>query len=147
MKVLHINTNYTYTTLHQLMIDTLDQIGGIENHVFSAVYDKGLSVVTPKPNVCVCECYRKWDRLFFRYKQHKIIKAAQSHLNIADFDLIHAYTLFGDGNCARKCAQQYGIPYVVAVRMVEILESKRLGKLQVRFAVLSSKHVHEKGTL
>ena len=29
MKVLHININYTYTTLHQLMIDTLDQIGGM----------------------------------------------------------------------------------------------------------------------
>ena len=126
MKVLHININYTYTTLHQLMIDTLDQIGGIENHVFSAVYDKGLSVITPKPNVCVCECYRKWDRLFFRYKQHKIIKAAQFHLNIADFDLIHAYTLFGDGNCARKFAQQYGIPYVVAVRNTDVNTQFRL---------------------
>lgn len=120
MKVLHINTNYTYTALHQLMIDALDQMDGIENHVFSAVYDKKLGVIVPKQNVCVCECYHKWDRLCFHYKQRKIIRAAQANLNIGDFDLIHAYTLFGDGNCARKCAQKYGIPYVVAVRNTDV---------------------------
>ena len=126
MKILHINTNYTYSALHQLMTDALDQIDGIESQVFSAVYDRKLGVIEPKQNVCVCKCFRKWDRLFFRYKQHKIIKAAEANLHIADFDLIHAYTLFGDGNCARRFAQKYDIPYVVAVRNTDVNTQFRL---------------------
>lgn len=126
MRILHINTNYTYTALHQLMTNELDQIDGIDSQVFSAVYDRKLGVITPKQNVCVCECYRKWDRLFFRYKQHKIIRAAEANLHIADFDLIHAYSLFGDGNCARNLARKYGIPYVVAVRNTDVNTQLRL---------------------
>lgn len=126
MKVLHINSNYTLTTLHQSMIESLQENGGIDSRVFMATYDKSLGVISPNENVCVCECFSRWNRLFFDYKQMKIRRAAERSFQVADFDLIHAYTLFTDGNCARKLARKHGIPYVVAVRNMDVNSFLRL---------------------
>lgn len=119
MRVLHINCNYIGTALHQLMVERLDK-RGYENCVFAPTYDKKLSVITPNENVLVSECFHKWDRLFFDYKQRKILRAAEKNYTIADFEVIHAYTLFTDGNCARLLSEKYGIPYVVAVRNTDV---------------------------
>ena len=119
MRVLHINCNYIGSTLHQLMIENLDALGH-ENQVFVPTYDKNISVIKPNPNVCVCECFNKWDRLVFDYKQGKIRKGLESNINVEKFKLIHAYTLFTDGNCARTLSKKYGIPYVAAVRNTDV---------------------------
>ena len=119
MRLLHINCNYIGTTLHQLMIESLNDIG-YENTVFVPVYDKKLSVIKPNNNVIVSECFKKWDRLFFDYKQRKILKSLESIIEVKNFNLIHAYTLFTDGNCARNLFKKYRIPYVVAVRNTDV---------------------------
>lgn len=126
MKILHINANYTYSTLHQIMIETLERTQTIENHVFMATYDRTAGKVSPHAYVYVCECFRKWDRLLFKYKQNKIQKAAENHYQLTDYDLIHAYTLFTDGNCARNLSKKYGIPYMVAVRNTDVNTQFRL---------------------
>ena len=125
MRVLHINCNYIGTTLHQLMIENLEALG-YNNQVFVPTYDKNISVIKPNSNVCVCECFNKWDRLLFDYKQKKIRKGLESNINVADYELIHAYTLFTDGNCARRLLKKYGIPYVVAVRNTDVNDFFRL---------------------
>ena len=84
MRVLHINCNYIGSTLHQLMIENLDALGH-ENQVFVPTYDKNISVIKPNPNVCVCECFNKWDRLVFDYKQGKIRKGLESNINVEKF--------------------------------------------------------------
>ncbi len=119
MRILHINCNYIGTTLHQLMIEELDRLG-IENEVFVPTYDSSIAVIKPNDNVYVSECFNKWDRLVFDYKQSKIIKAIEEHYDVSSFDLIHAYTLFTDGNVARILSEKYGIPYVVAVRNTDV---------------------------
>ena len=119
MRILHINCNYIGTTLHQLMIEHLDALG-YENQVFVPTYDKNIAVIKSNDNVYVSECFNKWDRLVFDYKQQKIIKAIEEHYDVASFDLIHAYTLYTDGNAARVLSEKYGIPYVVAVRNTDV---------------------------
>lgn len=119
MRILHINCNYIGTTLHQLMIEHLDALG-YDNQVFVPTYDKNIAVIKPNDNVYVSECFSKWDRLVFDYKQQKIIKAIEEHYDVASFDLIHAYTLYTDGNAARVLSEKYGIPYVVAVRNTDV---------------------------
>lgn len=119
MRILHINCNYIGTTLHQLMIEHLDALG-YDNQVFVPTYDKNIAVIKPNDNVYVSECFRKWDRVAFDYKQHKIIKTIEEHYDVARFDLIHAYTLYTDGNAARVLSEKYGIPYVVAVRNTDV---------------------------
>lgn len=125
MRVLHINCNYIGTTLHQTMIENLDRLG-IENAVFVPTYDKNIAVIQPNENVYVSECFRKWDRLVFDYKQRKIIKAIEAHYDVKSFDLIHAYTLFTDGNAARTLSKKYGVPYVAAVRNTDVNDFFRL---------------------
>ena len=71
MRILHVNCNYIGTTLHQLMVENFDRLG-YNNSVFVPTYDKNLSVIEPNGNVLVCECFKKWDRLVFDYKQRKI---------------------------------------------------------------------------
>ena len=119
MRVLHINCNYKSTTLHQLMIRHLNDFG-IDNQVFVPTCDKATSAIVPDDNVKVVECFKKRDRYWFEYKQKKIIKAVEANYDIKSFDLIHAYTLFTDGNSARYLSQKYNIPYVVAVRNTDV---------------------------
>lgn len=124
--ILHINSNYIYTNLHQCMLEKLDKKSEINSRVFMATQPDSLGVVKPNSNVTVCECFKKWDKLVFDYKQYKICKALEHNINVKDFDLIHAYTLFTDGNCARKMSKKYGKPYVVAIRNTDVNDFFRL---------------------
>lgn len=125
MRVLHINCNYMTTVLHQTMVEHLDKTG-VESHVFAPVYDASRAVIQPNGNVTVAECFRKWDRLHFDYKQKKIMAGLENRIDASGFDCIHAYTLFTDGNCAMKLSEKYHIPYVVAVRSTDMNSFFRL---------------------
>lgn len=119
MKILHINCNYLTTVLHQTMVEHLQE-RGVENTVFAPTYDAKLSVIDPHENVIVSRCFHRRDRYIFHYKQRKIQKAVESATDVKGFDCIHAYTLFTDGNCARKLSRKYALPYVVAVRSTDV---------------------------
>lgn len=120
MRVLHINVNYITSALHQTMIEHLNDIEGLENSVFVPTYDKSRSVVTCKDYVTLTECYKKWDRILYFKKQNKIINAILDNYEISNFDIIHAYTLFTDGNAAMELSKKYDIPYVVAIRNTDV---------------------------
>lgn len=119
MKVLHINRNYITSPLHQVMMRNLVDIG-VDGTVFAPTDDTSLSEIVPDKNVVVSECFNRIDRFFFRIKQSKIFNAVVSSCNVKEFDLIHAYTLFTDGNCAMKLSERYGVPYIVAVRNTDV---------------------------
>lgn len=125
VRVLHINCNYMTTVLHQTMIEHLNEVG-VDSQVFAPVYDAKQAVITPHSNVIVSECFKKWDRLHFGYKQKKIIAALEMSADMSRFDCIHAYTLFTDGNCAMRISEKYHIPYVVAVRSTDMNDFLRL---------------------
>lgn len=92
----------------------------VESVVFAPTYDKNRCVIAPNDNVIVSECFKKWDRLFFSYKQRKIIKAIEGSVDVGKQDCIHAYTLFTDGNVAYRLSSKYNKPYVVAVRNTDV---------------------------
>lgn len=119
MRILHINANYIFTALHQNMILQLNDMG-ISNSVFVPVSDAQAGVIEPIENVKVVECFRKYDRVWFGYKQKKIQKAIIDAFDINSFDCVHAYTLFTDGNCALNLKKEFNIPYVVAVRNTDV---------------------------
>lgn len=119
MKVFHINCNYLGTTLHQIMVEKLDSIG-VENSVFVPTFDGTKIVIKPNENVTVSNCFKKWDKVVFQHKQKKILKAIEKNCTLENVDVIHAYTLFTDGNAAYTLSKKYGIPYVVAVRNTDV---------------------------
>lgn len=119
MRILHINTNYLGTTLHQTMIEHLDKLG-VQSSVFVSVCKTDKAVIRPNNNVCVSCCYNSIDRYIFDLKQFKIIHSIKEHYDLKAFDCIHAYTLFTDGNVAMKLAKEYNKPFVVAVRNTDV---------------------------
>ena len=119
MRVLHINRNYLGTTLHQTMIEHLDQLG-VESSVFVPVCKTEKATIKPNDNVCVSCCINNIDRYIFDLKQLKIIHSIEKKIDVKSFDCIHAYTLFTDGNAAMKLAQKYKKPFVVAVRNTDV---------------------------
>ena len=116
INVLHINGNYVGTALHQTMIEYLDQY--TNNQVFAPIYPITQDQLSIKPNenVIISQCYNKRDRYIFSYKQHKILKSLEACIDVSKYDVVHAYTLFTDGNCAFRVKKKYGIPYIVAIR-------------------------------
>jgi len=55
-------------------------------------------------------------------KQNKIKSSITKYIENETFDLIHAYTLFTDGNVAMDISERLGIPFVVAVRGTDMNE-------------------------
>lgn len=119
MRVLHINCNYMTTPLHQLMIENMDR-QGVENTVFAPVCKGVECAVKPNENVIASPCFNSLDRCSFDWKQKKILRAAEDAVDFSKIDIIHAYTLYTDGNSAMKLSKKYGIPYVVAVRDTDV---------------------------
>lgn len=119
MKILHVNCNYLDSWLHQTMVETLSSIG-VENKVFVPVYSKDNHIVRPNENIVVSECFKKWDRLFYDIKQKKIYEKIRKEYVDSEFSCIHAYTVFTDGNVARRCSEKWNVPYVVAVRNTDV---------------------------
>lgn len=64
--------------------------------------------------------YRNWHRFFFRLKETLVLKDFFSMYNKDDFDLFHAHTLFSNGYIALEVKRKWGIPYIVAVRDVDV---------------------------
>ncbi len=118
MKILHINSNFILTSLHKNMIEHLKD--DADNLVFVPTYDKKRGIVELTEYAIVSECFRKWNRYLFYYKQSRIIRSAEKLIDFSDVDCIHAYTLFTDGNTAMSLAKKYNKPYVVAVRNTDV---------------------------
>lgn len=118
MKVLHINVNYTTNVLHSNMIKYLDKYG-VENSVFVPVAFSS-SYETDDNAVSVIKCFNKLDRINYYSKQKKILAAAEKNFNANEFDVLHAYTVFTDGNVAYELYKKYDVPYVVAVRNTDV---------------------------
>ena len=117
MKILHINSNYLYTTLFEKMIDAIDNS---THDVFTPISGKIEFSIKPTKNVYYPIAFRKYDRFFFKYKQKKIITSLYKEIDPRKYDIVHAHTLFTDGNIALQLKKRFGTPYIVAVRNTDV---------------------------
>lgn len=65
-------------------------------------------------------CFNKLDRLLFYYKYNKVYKDLLNRVDVKDYSLLHAHSLFANGYIAYKIYKEYNIPYIVAVRNTDI---------------------------
>lgn len=77
-----------------------------------------LSQLTVNPSYEVYNpiAFKDKDKYIFTLKQQKIWKRLLKKWDISLFDMVHAHTLFTDGNVAYRLYRQYNIPYIVTVR-------------------------------
>ena len=119
MKVVHININFIHSALHQEMIRHLSKLG-IYSEVFVPTHSLNIGKIIPDSNVKVVKCFKYFDRFFYFLKQKKIQKTFEKIIEISKFDIIHAYTLFSDGNTAMKMSIKYNKPFIVAIRDTDV---------------------------
>ena len=117
IQVLHINSNYLTSKLHENLLDRLES-AHIHNTVFMPIKEKTREafLYNSKYEVYHPIAFRDIDKFIFTFKQRKIYKKLQQTIDPTQYDIIHAHTLFTDGNVAYQLNKEYDIPYIVAVR-------------------------------
>lgn len=118
LNVLHINSNYLTSKLHENLAKSLS-LNSIKSDIYMPIkkakekeflYTSDYSVHHPI-------VFKEYDKYFFEHKQKKIMNALLNHYKeLADYDLTHAHTLFTDGNVSLELYKKHCIPYIVTVR-------------------------------
>ena len=124
MKILFLCNFYHNAMIFYDLKSALEDLGH-EVKVFNAVkygteIKKKYEKIMDDPAVLHKECFGKYDRCFYFYKQRKICKALEQSVNIGEFDLIHSHMLFSGGYVARKLKKKYKIPFFVSVRNTDL---------------------------
>lgn len=117
VQVLHINSNYLTSKLHENLLDCLEN-KEIKNTVFMPIKPETEErfLFESKHEVYSPITFRNIDKFIFTYKQRKIYRKLKQTVDVEKYSVVHAHTLFTDGNIAYQLYKKYGTPYVVTVR-------------------------------
>jgi glycosyltransferase involved in cell wall biosynthesis len=117
INVLHINSNYLTSKLHENLLDRV-ATDNLRHTVFMPIKeDKKEEFLYQSKHEVYCPIsFKDRDKYFFIWKQAKIYNQLRKRLNLEQFQITHAHTLFTDGNLAYRLYKEYNIPYIVTVR-------------------------------
>lgn len=117
MNILHINSNYLTSKLHENLLDSINY-ENITHSVYMPMKAQKIKDLKYKSKYKVVNpvIFNNFDRYIFSLKQLKIINFIPKKFNPQYYDLFHAHTLFTDGNVAYTLKKRYSIPYIVTVR-------------------------------
>ncbi len=119
-KVIHICNGYLDTKLYFELISRLN-----ENNIINYIYvfcnknKKELGEENEK-NIIIDKCFNSIERVIYWYKQKKVYNRFYKKFYTEGIDLIHAHTVFSNGDIAYRLNKKEGIPYIVAVRNTDI---------------------------
>lgn len=123
IKILHIANDFAYSKVHSNLIQQLDKMG-VEQIVYCPIRSKDEygknSFNSNITQIIYSLCIRSWYKFVYHYKRRVLYNDLKSKVDLSSIDVIHAATLFSDGGIAYKAYEEYGIPYVVAVRNTDI---------------------------
>lgn len=132
--LLHINSYFSNSKFYKNLYDN-QIMNDLDIHVYIPVptdfanngFDYGKYSTISKN-------HKKYDRYIFHLKHHKIYKDVKEKYNIDQYSIIHAHSLFSNGYISMKLKEDFGIPYIVAVRDTDLniffkqmLHLRRLG--------------------
>ncbi|QRN85484.1 glycosyltransferase family 4 protein [Clostridia bacterium] len=119
MKILHINSYYNGSIFYKNLYDQQEK-NGLDISVFVPVAHPFESSDDFGRYTRVSANHSKRDRLFFHLKHNKIYKDITKKYDIEKYSIIHAHSLFSNGYIAMKLKQNFGVPYIVAVRNTDV---------------------------
>ncbi len=123
MRILHVTNGYADSKVHSNLAMALDELG-VEQMVYCPVREErlmGKNKFEGKNIQFVYSfCIKSWYKYVYQYKRWMLYRDMKRKVNLKDFDVIHAATLFSDGGLALKAHKKYGIPYIIAVRSTDI---------------------------
>lgn len=123
MKILHICNGYDSSALYSELFYRISEMGITQEICAPARYtDVARSLQqrnigkTSRPLVI----RNFWERLFFLSKVKRTTRAIVENHDINSFNITHAHSLFSDGAVALNLLRKFQIPYIVAVRNVDV---------------------------
>ena len=120
LKVLHINSYYAQAPFYKNLYDA-QQEAGIDISVYIPVSDKGYNSTYDYGSYSkIVKTFSEVDRINFYAKHRKILHNIKKMYQISEYDIVHAHSLFSNGYIAYKLHEEYGIPYIVAVRNTDM---------------------------
>lgn len=120
MKILHINSYYAAGKFYKHLYDKQIE-NGLDIDVFvPAPYSFKETGFDFGQYTTVSRNHGKYDRYIFHLKHYKIYKDITRKYKIKNYSIIHAHSLFSNGYIAMKLKQDYGVPYIVAVRNTDV---------------------------
>lgn len=121
--VLQIANNYFGTKLYRLLFDALAE-KVIKNVVFVPIkrgQKEEDSAVKPETETFIISpCFNQLERLLFFWKQRRIVSGIKRIVDLKEINVVHAHTLFSAGYAAMKLKEEYGIPYITAIRNTDV---------------------------
>ena len=118
--VLQICSYYVGSKLYQNMFRNLDRLG-IRQAIYVFAHDGcQLKDEWMKDDILFAPCYKRYERLFFHLKHRHVLDDLRNRVNLGEYDIAHAHSLFSNGFIAYRIYQLLGLPYVVAVRNTDI---------------------------
>ncbi|MBO1121179.1 glycosyltransferase family 4 protein [Enterococcus casseliflavus] len=118
-KILHICTNYVYSDLYYELVSRLEK--NCYNTVYSPINNSYDYIKNSNENfeIVIRKAFDTKDRFYFKRKSKKIFQTLTSSIDVKNYEIIHAHTLFTDGNVAYTLWKKFKIPYVITVRSTD----------------------------
>lgn len=129
MKVLHISVAGIVDKFYLQFFTKLKQNLNIEETIYIPYSKKGYDENEKKIingyyasgiQVVALSIKKNIDRILYRKKIKKYERELIKKIDINEYDIIHAHSLFSDGGVAYLLNKRYEKPYVVAVRTTDI---------------------------
>lgn len=128
MKILYLSEDYPYSKVHHELCNNIVSISGEHLILYSVLRSKiqKRDLRATYQNVKYATLFNDISRHELRYKYDFSYKIKikynwlVSHCKISEVGVVHAATLFSEGAVALRLYEEYGIPYIVAVRGSDI---------------------------
>lgn len=125
MKILQIANDFCRTKVHSNLFKELDRIG-VEQTVFNAVREEEAigrnAFESNHANFIYANVVKPFHKYCYHIKRHHVYKEMLNRIDVSEYDVCHASTLFTDGGLAYELYKQYKIPYFVAIRNTDVNE-------------------------
>lgn len=124
MKILYLCTYFHEALLYRQQMDWLINQGHIVKVFNSTKYGTNIQEKFKNvfdDNVKHVECWNKFDRYLFFPRQFKIEKKLIATYDPHSFDIMHSHLMLSSGFTARRIKKKYGLPYVVSVRVTDLI--------------------------
>lgn len=123
--VLEVCSYYMGSTLYQNLFDQFDN-EKIEHDILYFCSSKTVIEREIPNNLIVSQSFKPLDRVAFHVKHKKVYKDIQNKVDFNKYYMTHAHSLVSNGYISMRIKEDYGIPYIVAVRNTDLFTFLRL---------------------
>lgn len=124
-KVLHLNSNYTQSNVHYMLVDALNKNTSLQGKVFFPCKKRETTcfnreVYNTADFLMKHTCLYDFEKYFFRLRNCHLMSVLINTTNVEAYDLLFAHSLFSNGYLALSAAQRFHIPYLVFVTSTDV---------------------------